>query len=196
MTVFDVLFLVLLATAISVVVAAARLALGRQRARALALLRWLAAAIVAYLAVVALVGIGTPQRYVARGEPQCSDDWCIAVVDVEREAGDAGARYTVTFELSSRARRAPQRERFVVAYLRDAAGRRYDAEPDPQAVPFDALLVPQQRVRAQRRFAVPGDVAIAGLVVAHEGPGAWFPACCIVGDDGSLMHSRTLARLE
>jgi hypothetical protein len=196
MTVFDLLFLGLLATAVSAVVAVARLAFVGQRARAVKLLSWLAAGVAAYLAVVALVGIGTPQKHVARGEPQCSDDWCIAVVDVQSVANETGVHYDVTFELSSRARSAPQRERMVVAYLRDAAGRRYDANPDTAAVPFDVLLAPSQRVRTQRAFVVPAGVVIVGLVFTHEGAGAWFPACCIIGDDGSLLHKRTLVRLE
>jgi hypothetical protein len=83
-----------------------------------------------------------------------------------------------------------------VAYLRDAAGRRYDADPDTAAVPFDTLLAPGQRVRAQREFVVPTGAVIVGLVFTHEGAGAWFPACCIIGDDGSLLHKRTLVRLE
>jgi len=149
-----------------------------------------------YLVIVAAVGIGTPQRYAARGEPQCSDDWCITVVDVERQRRDASVRYIVSFELSSRARGVPQRERMVVAYLRDAAGGRYDAEPDAAAVPFDTLLAPGQHVPAQRVFVVPIGAVILGLVFTHEGTGAWFPACCIIGDDGSLLHKRTLVRLD
>ena len=196
MTVFELLFLTLLATAVSMLVAVARFALGGQRVRAFTLLRWLVGAAAVYLAIVAVVGVGTPQRYAARGEPQCSDDWCIAVVDVERQQRDPSVRYLVTFELSSRARGAPQRERMVVAYVRDAAGRRHDAEPDAAAVPFDTLLAPRQRVRAQRMFVAPVGTVIVGLVFTHEGTGAWFPACCIIGNDGSLLHKRTLVRLD
>jgi len=63
-------------------------------------------------------------------------------------------------------------------------------------VPFDTLLAPDERVLAQRTFVVPAGAVIVGLVFTHEGTGAWFPACCIIGAAGSLLHKRTFQRLE
>ena len=63
-------------------------------------------------------------------------------------------------------------------------------------MPFDTLLAPGQHVQAQRVFVVPIGAVILGLVFTHEGTGAWFPACCIIGAAGSLLHKRTFQRLE
>src|SRR5206468_1499936 len=123
----------------------------------------------------------SPQRVVARGERRCSDDWCITVDSVRRAKGSTADTVTVTFGVASRARRAAQRERFVVAYLRAGDGRRFDALADPSAVPFDTLLAPGQTMWARRRFVVPAGAAGLGLVIAREG-GFQFPGCCIIGD--------------
>jgi hypothetical protein len=92
-------------------------------------------------------------------------------------------------------RRVAQREHFVVVCLRDSHGARYNPAVDAGSVPFDTLLEPMQTITATRRFLVPQRAAIAGVVVAREGGGR-FPGCCIIGDEGSLFHKRTIVRVE
>lgn len=144
---------------------------------------------------MALVSLLSPRRFVDVGDDQCSDDWCIAVTSAGRSPGDTGGAYDVTFRLSSRARRVAQRERFVVAYLRDARGRRYDPDSRAADVPFDVRLEPQQAVTATRRFRVPADAHDLGVIIAREGD-IPLPRCCIIGDEGSLFHKKTVVRLE
>jgi hypothetical protein len=137
----------------------------------------------------------SPQRYVSIGDDQCSDDWCIAVTGARRTLGVRGSTYEVTFRLSSRARRIAQRERFVVAYLRDAHGRRYDPDAGGAVVPFDVRLDPQQAVTTTRRFTVPAEARDLGVVITREGD-FFLPGCCIIGEEGSLFHKRPVVRLQ
>ena len=193
MSIFDLLFAVLFLAGATTLAMAGIAALRGRRSRAAVLLRRLGIGAALYLGAVILVSLLTPQRYVPRGQDQCSDDWCIAVEAITRDTVPEGARYEVTFRLSSRAGRITQRERFVVAYLRDAAGRRHDPMRDAGAVPFDTLLGPGEKVTATRRFLLADPEEIMGVVIAREGGGR-FPGCCIIGDEGSLVHRRTIVR--
>jgi hypothetical protein len=195
MSLFDLLFIPLFLAACATLGAATVAALRGRRAASRTLLRRLGLAIAAYLGIVAVVSLLSPRRYVRLGQAQCSDDWCIAVTSVRRPPEARGTALEVTFRLSSRARRVAQRERFVVAYLRDARGRRYDPDPSLTDPPFDVRLEPQQAVTTTRRFTVPADAPDLGLVVAREGDFP-LPGCCIIGDDGSLFHKKTVVRLK
>ncbi len=147
-----------------------------------------------YMGVVILVSLSSGQRELRIGETRCSDDWCVAVVDVAESRLAGGSEYTVTFQLSSRARRVIQREHGVVAYVMDGAGQRYSAELDPRAVRFDVALQPGQLVTVSRRFRVRGPKAELGIVVAREGSNS-IPGRFIIGDDGSLFHRPTVVHI-
>jgi hypothetical protein len=193
MTLFDLLFIgVFFATVVTLVVAAVAAIRGR-RARAMALLRRLGIFVAVYLGVVILVSLVSPRRVLNVGDDQCFDDWCIAVADLRRESADAGISYTLTFRLSSRARRRAQREHGVRVYLMDDRGRCYDPMPDPAAIAFDVMLQPQEAVNITRVFDLPADANHLVLVVSH---GGGFPGCFIIGDSESLFHKRTVVRLD
>ncbi len=197
MTVFDLLFVILFLVSLGTLIAAAVGALRGRRRRALVLLRRLGVVLTFYFCALILVSALSPQRFSAIGVDQCSDDWCIAVQSVRRDTASSGIRYEVTFRLASRARRVAQRERFVAVYLIDERGRRYAPATDATEVPppFDTLLQPEETVATIRRFLVPTDAKVAGLVVARGG-GGWFPGCCIIGDQGSLLHRGTIVKLD
>ncbi len=195
MTVFDLLFIALVLATIGMLIMSAIAAVRGHRARARVTLRRLGLVLGLYFGTLLLVSALAPQRVLGVGDDQCSDDWCIALQTVHRDTTAAGVRYDVTFRLSSRARRVAQRERFVVAYLRDARGRRQAPMAEPGAVAFDTLLQPGESVAAVRRFLVAADTPVVGLVVAREGAGR-FPRCCIIGDEGSLFHPRAIVRLD
>lgn len=185
MTLFDLLFIVLFLTALGVLAAALIAALRGRPDRALRRLRRLGLGALLYMIVVTVVSVFSPRRVVALGEDQCSDDWCIAVTDIARTGTGAFDTYKVAFRLSSRARRVTQRERFVVAYMRDSAGERYDASPGQGEPPFDASLAAGASILTSRSFAVRAHAVGLGVVVAREG-GFGFPRCCIIGE--GLFH--------
>jgi hypothetical protein len=179
MTLFDLLFIVAFLTSAGFLLGILIAVVRGRRDPALRRLRVLAIGVACYMALVVLVSLVEPRDVVAAEADQCSDDWCIAVVHVNRTPVAGGTAYAVTFRLSSRARRISQRERFVVAYLRDGSGRRYDADASAGQVPFDVLLGPSESLLTTRTFEVPTGVARVGVVVARQG-GA-FPRCCIIG---------------
>ena len=177
MTLFDLLFILLFLASLSVLVSCLVSAVGGRTAQAARRLRTLGVAVVAYMALVAGVSLLTPRRVLALGADQCSDDWCIAVQAAARVDDTSRA---VTFRLASRARRVTQRERFVVAYLQDSDGRRYNADPSLGLPPFDVALAPGASVITTRLFRVPRNVRGLGVIVTREGD-VPFPRCCIIG---------------
>ena len=181
MTPFDLLFILVFLASVFLVGWIALAAVRGRRAVAALKLRLLVSGLAGYMMVVLLVGLATPQEKLPLGQAQCSDDWCIAVTHLSAEPGTPpDRRVDIEFTLSSRARRTPQRERFVTVYLRDSDGQRYDPTPSADQPPFDVLLGPGQSLSTHRLFVVPDDVHDLGVVVTREGDFA-FPRCCIIG---------------
>ncbi len=190
MTPFDILFIVLFLALVGSLLYATAAALAGHRSTAGKLLRRLAVAVIAYLAVVYAVALLSPGQVLALDEDKCSDDWCIAVSAV-REVSDSSERlYDLTFRLSSRARRISQRERGVVVYMRDARGRRYDGGSGPTDAPFDVRLGPQETMLTHRRFVLPREASARDVVITRGGfP---FPGCCIIGEATGVLHPATI----
>jgi hypothetical protein len=190
MTIFDLLFILLFLISAVTLLTAAVAGLRGRRSLATNILRKYAICFAIYMTVVFAVAFFTPRRIVQLGEDRCFDDWCVAVQHAEH-IGDA---YSVTFKISSTARRVTQREKGIHVYLTDSQGRRFDPETNPSVTPFDVLLEPGQTVETSRSFALPKDEHGVGVVVAHEGSYC-FPGCFIVGDDGNPLHQRTVVPL-
>lgn len=155
MNLFDLLFLALLLAAAATLLAAAALALHMQFVHARRILERLLACAGAYMGIVIAVSLILPRRVIRQNERLCFDDWCIAVEEVERQAQNGVANYTVGLRLSSRALRVAQRENNLAVYLTDDLDRRYDPLPDPSAVPFQVLLHPGSLSRCGARLWFP-----------------------------------------
>jgi hypothetical protein len=181
MTLYDLIFAVVALATAATLLSAVVPALRGDRPAAGRRLRLLAGALAAYLALVTVVSLVLPPRTLAPGENLCSDDWCIAVTNARRDSAAMPPTLDVRYTLTSRARGAPQRERFVVSYLIDGAGARIDAQQVSGAVPFDSLLQPGQHIEAARSFVVAGRSSPFTVVIAREGDGG-FPRCCILGE--------------
>ena len=195
MTLFDLVFLASFLTAACTLVVGLVAMVRGHRTRARLLVRRVGVGVAIYFAIVLAVSAFTPQRYLRRGDLECSDDWCISVTTIRRARSGGVDLYDVTFQLICRARRVAQRERFVTAYLLDDRGRRYFPLPDPKSVPFDTLLQAGEAVTAVREFQLPGDAHAVGVVVSRSAPGR-FPGCCIIGDENSFFHRRSIIRLD
>lgn len=193
MTPFDLLFILLVLAAVVSLAVAAGAAVSGHRATAGRVLRRLAVAAGTYLVVVYAVAAVAPGRVLALGEDDCSDDWCVAVTDVRAVPEAAANTWDVTFRLSSRARRVSQRERGVVAFVRDGLGRRYDGESGAADPPFDVRLDPSQVLFTHRRFFLAPGGAPREVVLTRAG--IPFPGCCIIGEANALLHP-TAVRLR
>ena len=190
MTLFDLLFAASFLTVTAAGAVAAALAIRGKRRKSFRLIVGIATYVVVYLLAEVVVSVASPPRDFRLNERQCFDDWCFAAEHVDRHPDGERHVYTVTFRISSRARRRQQRERGVGVYLLDDRGRRYEPKSDAQAVPFSRLLQPGASYVATRQFAAPADATILGVVLTH----GKFPGIFIISDDNSFLHRPSIVR--
>jgi hypothetical protein len=193
MTLFDLLFILAFLCAVTALAVAAYQAIQGRARRAGSILLRLVTSVCVYLGIVALVSVSSPRWVLQRGDERCFDDWCFAVSNVSRTPSVAGTSYTVELRVFSRAKRVPQRANDVNVYVVDARGSRFDPAPAPAEAPFNVLLQPGGSVTTTRVFHLPADARDVGLVLEHGGSG---PGRFIIGDDLSLLHKRTIVRLD
>jgi hypothetical protein len=191
MTLFDLLFIAVVFASLATLITAAVAAIRGRRAHAFVIVRKLGMCVVAYLTIVVLVALFSPQRVLNVGDPWCFDDWCLSVQNVSRTPTSPLVSYNVSLRIFSQARRVSQRAKGAWIYVIDSHGNRYAPESDPSTVPLDVLLQPGESVTTSRLFKLPADSGDLGLITGHGGPGFF-----IVGDDASLFHKRTFIRLQ
>ena len=189
MTILDLLFIVLFLISVVTLIVAAVSSIRGRREKAVSVLRRFAICFALYMGVVLAVALATPRKYVSTGDVRCFDDWCVTVSGADHLPSPAGIIYSVTLQLSSRARGTHQRANGVYVYLTDSLGRRFDPWPAPAATPLDVFLDPGQMVEAKRSFTLPKDPRDVGLVVVHGGSYC-FPGCFIIGEI-SIVGQRT-----
>jgi len=194
MTAFDLLFILIVAASAVTWIAAAVSALRRPRARALRILGVWTVCAVFYLAIVAVVGIASPQRILHPGDPWCFDDWCLIVEQVTHAPAPPQVAYTVSLRIFSHARRVSQRAKGAWIYVIDRDGRRYAPEPDSAATPLDVLLQPGESVSTSRTFKVPPDATDLALITGHGFP--YWLHLPIIGDESGLWHKHAAIRLQ
>lgn len=192
MSIADLAFVFLILTTGGLLTALGWSLLRRRARRARHLAGLLAAGLAAYFALLIIVSLTASQRVLAIGEPLCSDDWCLAITEVTTSA--TPTIYTVTFEVSSRARRVAMRENGVVVHLVDARGTRFAALADPAGPGFNTWLQAGQVVTLTRVFATPDVQAPVAIVIEREGMDR-FPRLLIIGDNDSLFHPPVMVRL-
>lgn len=191
MRIADLVFLLLLFTAVVSLVTAAVFGIRGRRERCQRTLARVASGALAYMGVVVLASVVLPRRVLPRDARECFDDWCLGVARSTRRAAGGGVAFDVELRLTSRARRVAQRENNLAVYLTDSGGHRHD--PVSGAAPLNVLLQPGESVVVPRSFVVPPGTSVLGLVVTHEGgfPIAWF----LIGYD-SWFRLPTVIELE
>jgi hypothetical protein len=187
MRLFDFVFVgaafISLFLAISIIVEAFR----RRFSNALRIGAGFAAGAGVYLGILVAVSLFEPQEVLRLRQERCFDDWCIAVENVKGVEAENVRLYTITFRMTSRARRVTQRENGLTVYLADDRGNRFDPLPDSAAVPFDVYLKPGESATALRTFALQGVSGAIRLVLAREGIYR-FPGLFIIADESSFFH--------
>lgn len=144
-------------------------------------------AVALYLGIVVGVSLASPRRWIAVGEEQRFDDWCVTVTSVQRNQDG----YRLGVRVTNRARGRPQRARDANLVLVAVDGHLYAPIDDGQSS-LRVVLQPGQSLDVVLSYAVATDARIFGADVIH---GAW-PQWFIIGDRGSLLHKRPLVRLE
>ena len=176
MTIYDLLFVLLVPAFVGALGTAAVRFLRGQGARAGRIAARTAVCAVAYIAVVYAATAMSKPKVLGLREPECSDDWCLEVSDVEQ----SGAAYDVTLILHSRARRVAQREMVAKdVYLVDAEGRRFDPVRVGGEIPLNVLLQAGESVTTRRRFVLPEGRRAVGLRVERS---SILPFCTIIGE--------------
>jgi hypothetical protein len=194
MTIFDLLFIALALSAIATLIVAASTAIRGRRARALTILLRLTFLATVYVGIVYIATALSKQTVRRIGDPQCFDDWCIAVDAAKRVPQEATARYDITLRIFSRARRVAQRENGAKdVYLVDADWKRYDPAPVSGEPPLSTLLQPGESVITRRTFELPSNAHDVGLMVDHgSGP---LSICVVIGECGAF-HKDTVLRID
>jgi hypothetical protein len=211
MMIFAFLFIALaLTTVVALVLAVIHVVHGRFQQAGNLLFR-LGVGLVLYLAIVALVGLFSPQRVVALGDDRCFDDWCVAVEDValaqalgqgEPLVQATGTFYVVTLRLSNHARGQDQRASSAAVHLSDRQGQQYDISLEGQkafieqngpVVPLTSLIPVGQSLKTVQVFDLPTEVGQVNLTIEH--PVGFSPGLFIIGDEASLLHKPTIVRL-
>ena len=188
----DLLFLVLFATAIGALVFAAIAAVRGRTGQAASIVIRTAVLAAVYVGLVYLAAAVTGPKVVPLGRANCNDDWCFAVVRVDRVVSGPTVRYEVTMRLSSRARRQVQRELGARdVYLVDLDGRRFHPVPGSSQVPLSSWLEPGQALLAQRSFTLPAGAGPMALMIERHD----FPFCVIIGECDAF-HAGTRFLLE
>jgi hypothetical protein len=207
MTLFDLLFLILMVSVMGAVVRVVYLSIRRRFRPARNTLIRLLLFVAAYMLVLVGFSLAEPQRQIAMGVPQCFDDWCITVEKASRQAAIGATRAhgnfcVVTVRVSSRAKARPQRETDVRVYLIDAQGRRFDVSPAGQrqleqqgqaGMPITSPAAPGGSFESRLAFDVPADARQLSLVKTSW---AWFPFRLIIGDPQSWLHRPTVVPLQ
>src|SRR5579863_4571502 len=150
MTIFDLLFLLLLPVLAIWLARALYLTARNEWPRARRAWLGLGAVVAVYLSIVVATSLATPRKRLRMGEDQCFDDWCLGVVRAVR-AKDG--RYVVTLRVSSRAKRVRQREWDAGVRLVDGQGRRY-AVSAADGRPLSDEVGPGESFETKRAFDV------------------------------------------
>lgn len=181
MTVYDLLFIVSALTGIGTLIVACV-------TRSLRTLGKLGVGIVVYIVMVYSATLFSKPVIARQGQPQCTDDWCIAVDAVRR----SGNTCDVTLRIFSRALRVSQREASANdVYLVDDHWNRYNPIPQRGDVPLNVLLQAGESVSTGRRFEVPAGVHVTGLKVEYKPtPGS---LCLVIGECDAFHKGRMIA---
>jgi hypothetical protein len=143
---------------------------------------------IVYFSILVGVSLATPRRWVAIGEEQRFDDWCLTVLGIERH----GHRYDVDVRVSNRGRGREQAASDAKLQLITSDFRRIEAIADNSPQQLRSTIAAGDSLDVTCRFEIPDDADVIGVDVVH---GAW-PQLFIIGDRGSLFYKRPLVRVD
>lgn len=192
MTLFDLLIIVLFLAAIVTLAVAVIAALRGRRAQAIRIMRRLLLGAAAYVLLVYAVTLASTQKVIRPGEPECNDDWCLAVERVDRTAHDTAMVYDVTLRIFSKARGRAQREGTATdLYLLDSNWNRYEPLFNSANIPLNVLLQPGESVTTHRVFEAPSTAHRLGLLIGRSG----MPVCLVIGECDAF-HKGTMIQID
>lgn len=190
--------LILFGTIVSLLVSMVLLVSGRFRTAAKVFLGTLGG-VSAYVVVVLLVALLTPQKIINIGDSYCMDIWCIAVEKVTTTPRERDTLYKVDVRIFSDANTVKTSAKGAAVYLVDDRGRRFEIVNDPTVIPFDVPLDPKQSIHTTLTFAVASDAQQLFIPTSYHHVGdegaVPFWAKLYFGGDANYQHKRTLLRV-
>ena len=151
------LFLLLIASVCTAVLAAMLFVTGQGR-RASRVLIWWGIGVAAYAGVLVVAGMNPRDLVFQAGAPFCDDDLCGSIESITRTpvtSGEVGVR--LGFRLFSRANRGPRSAKGVSLYLSDQRDRRFFPVRGSSVIPFDVAIQPGQSLDTSLSFKVPSN---------------------------------------
>jgi hypothetical protein len=159
-------------------------------------LMWIAGVWVVYLGALLTVSLVQSQRVVALGQEQCYGEMCFAVTGAQMmpglSIGDQDRLVRVSIRVRNKGQSA-QREGLIRAYLVDGQGRRWLESTGVSGVRLTASVAGGASVVSEPIFRVAKDSTDLELVFTR---GNRQPGILVIGDSDSLLHRRTVVRLE
>src|SRR5262245_33082264 len=174
-------------------------------------------AMVAWVVLVTLISVATPQTIVKLGDSYCADIRCLAIDRVQTEARGSETIYKLDVRLFSDANTVKVTFGGVSFLLVDERGRRFPMTPatnSPDAPPYDTYLDPGQTIKTTLTFDVASDAkqlflidtprnvvegarpSVGGKKAPAWAPyvGMWFYLASL-GNDSSPLHKPTMLRV-
>jgi hypothetical protein len=130
----------------------------------------------------------------AMGQEQCYDEMCFAVAGVETvpELRDQDRLLRVSIRVRNEEHHT-QSDRSIKAYLIDGQGRRWRESTGVGGVRLTASVAGGASVVSEPIFQVARDATDLALVFTH---GREQPKVLMIGNSDSLLHRRTIVKLE
>ena len=205
MSIFDLVFALSFVTAVGTIVRVGYLFARRRSRQAIRVSTRLGVCTAAYGVVLVTVSAIQPTRTIGLGEPQCFDDFCVAIDGATRQAAidtvtGQGDFVVVKGRTISRAGRRRQRETDIYGLLLDdRGGMHHVSERGENALrrlglagaELTDFVDPYGANSFTLAFEVPSDSRSFNFVTAH---GA-FPGALIIGGQQSLFHRPSIVPL-
>lgn len=170
MSIFEVLFCLLICFSVLVIAAVIHsFASRRRRRKGWMLLRIWLIVVAAYAAILISASLALPIRVLPVGEAQFSGDWSIAVASLRRVPHDLDEDYFVDFQLYNRSNAVLRGPLGLSVYLLDENGTRYNPAPAPSGPRFDVAIQPWKKVTTTRRFVMPTNLNRIEVVIVQAG---------------------------
>jgi hypothetical protein len=157
---------------------------------------WIAGVWVVYMGVLLCVSLVQRQRVLAIGQEQCYGQMCFTVTGAEVVPGfsvqDRDRLLRVAIRVTNSGSGA-RNEGLIRAYLLDAQGRRWEESTAISGVRLTVTVAGGASVASEPIFQVAKNATGLMLIFTH---GSRQPGALVIGDSDSLLHRRTVVRLE
>jgi len=168
-TVSKIVFFLLVALSVPILASIVNSLVGGRRRSAWMTLRVYLILVALYATFLLATTLALPIQVFSAYEAQYSDDWSIAVTSIRRVPHDLDEDYEVDFRMANHGAKPMNGEKNLAAYVLTEDGTRYNASPEPNDPPFDALVKPGKFVSTTRKFVLPTNQNRVELVLVHQG---------------------------